>query len=73
MHIGEQAVQVFTLVTNCLCSDSNISVITQFLRLCDDAVTDTLVHLGHQVFLTVVLYEGSDVVRLWVDLVFMEN
>ena len=73
MYVGEQAVYVFKLVTNCLCSDSNTRVITQFLRLCDDAVTDTLVHLGHQVFMTVVLYEGSDAVRLWVDLVFMEN
>lgn len=62
MYVGEQAVQVFKLVTNCLCSDSNIPVITQFLRLCDNAVIDTLVHCGLQVFMTVVPYEGSAVV-----------
>ena len=45
MDFGEQAVQFFKLVTNCLCSDSHTPVITHLLRLCQDAVTYVSEHL----------------------------
>ena len=74
MYVTEQAVQGFKLVTNCLCSDRNTPIITVPLCLCNDAVTNILVHLYLSVqalgTMAVVSYRGSAMVRLWVYLVF---
>lgn len=75
MYVTEQAVQGFKLVTNCLCSDRNTPIITVPLCLCNDAVTNILVHLYLSVqalgTMAVVSYRGCHGTPVGISCVFV--